>query len=234
MTKNSVRVAFTVSILLNLLLVGITGGMMLHQKHKPWHEIKAEMSPETQHLMARTLQKSRRDMGGEMREMRAAKKALAKIMSAKEFDADAYERAMKRMSAARAKVEKGRTKAMKELATQLPREERKKLAGRFTRSPGRYPEKRKIEKDSNKIWPPPFRETVANEQKKAVSEPTLFVGPELIVEPPAPERKPVYGPLAEQPETDPLPEPAQKENPEEKFFSFDSIKVEPPPESPNN
>ncbi len=222
MTKNSVRAAFTISILLNLLLIGVVGGMALRQPQKSWHEATKEMSPEAQHLMARTFQKSRRDMGAEIREMRAAKKALAKAVSAKEFDKKAYERAMKRLSVARAKMAEGRGEAIKELAAELPREERKKLAGRLTRPFGGRHERRQPEKGSDEYSLPPREEMVVSRQEEVAPEPEPFVGPKLMVGPP--ERKPTYGPEPQ----------AQNSEGKESFFKFEAVKFAPPPEPPNN
>ncbi len=133
MTK-AVKIIFTVSILLNLLLVGAFAGLALkHRSHQPWHEVKNEMAPETQHLMAKAYQDSRREMGVAIKDMRKGRDDLVKIMSAEEFDPEAYDVAMAKIVKARAEMGAKRMEATKEMAAQLPQSERKKLAQKFKR-----------------------------------------------------------------------------------------------------
>ena len=202
MTKNSVRTAFTVSIVLNFLLLGVIGGITLRQPPKPWHEIKAEMSPQTQHLIARNIQKSRHDMSAEIKKMRAAKKSIIRAMNAKEFDTDSYERAMKKLQTARTKINMSQIESMKALASELSREERQKLAKGFGHRPGEYHKKSNPKKDSEKLWPPPFKNMVMSARE---DKPDRVMGP--------PERKPTYGPAQQQKEPKqklfgPPPEPS--------------------------
>lgn len=133
MTKR-VKIFFTVSVLLNLLLGGALAGMAVDEMgHKPWEEVKAELAPETQNLLARSFQESSRAMSSTIGDMRSAREKMKKIFSAKEFDETAYDKAVEEMTLAQQKLMNERLRVSKELATQLPQEEREKIAEKFSK-----------------------------------------------------------------------------------------------------
>lgn len=123
------RTALTVSVTLNLFMVGMLGAIMVQGPAS--HDARSVvdgMDPETQHLMARAFQKGHHDMGAKISKIQDSKKAIKNILSAKEFDADAYDRALERLYEAQEAVRTHRADVIKEMAEQLPQEERKVLA----------------------------------------------------------------------------------------------------------
>jgi uncharacterized membrane protein len=131
---------FTVSILLNVLLFGALAGVTADRfMHRPWEKmLSKDLTPETQNVMARTFQKSHEQIKGSYEEMQKAREDMAAAFSASTFDANAYEEAVKRMNKARAKVMDQRFETMKELAAELPQDERKKMAKQIAKGFGGY------------------------------------------------------------------------------------------------
>lgn len=134
------KTIFTVSIILNVLLLGAVAGMAVDRfMYGSWEQmVSKDLAPETQNVMARTFQKSHEKIKGHYEEMRAARADLAKAFSARNFDERAYEDAVKRMNKARDKVMAQRFEAMKELAVELPQSEREKMAKQLAKGFGGY------------------------------------------------------------------------------------------------
>ncbi|HBR69462.1 MAG TPA: hypothetical protein DEA55_08820 [Rhodospirillaceae bacterium] len=123
------RTALTVSVALNLFMIGMLGAIMVQGPAS--HDARSVvdgMDPETQHLMARAFQKGHHDMGAKISKIQDSKKAIKNILSAKEFDADAYDRALERLYEAQEAVRTHRADVIREMAEQLPQEERMVLA----------------------------------------------------------------------------------------------------------
>jgi uncharacterized membrane protein len=135
MTINSakaMKIFFTVSVLLNIALIGVFAGSALKRMNDdPLRSVHAEMSPEARHIVARKMQSAFRDNRAEMQKAREAKKAVRDILSAEEFDAEAFEAKAMEMHDTRTKMGLRRIEVTKELASQLSQEDRKVLASRF-------------------------------------------------------------------------------------------------------
>lgn len=137
--SRKIKTFFTVSILLNVLLFGALGGIAVGEfSDRPWHRMAEDLKPETQNVLARTFQKSHNEAKAAYQEMKAAKEELSRIFSARNFDAEAYKKAVERMRAAREKVMEERFEAMMELGAELPQSERKKIAEQFSKRFGEY------------------------------------------------------------------------------------------------
>lgn len=123
------RTALTVSVALNLFMVGMLGAIMVQGSARhDGRSVVDGMDPETQHLMARAFQKGHHDMDAKISKIQDSKKAIKNILTAKEFDADAYDRALERLYEAQEAVRTHRADVIKEMAEQLPQEERMVLA----------------------------------------------------------------------------------------------------------
>jgi uncharacterized membrane protein len=133
------KILFTVSILLNVLLIGAHVGMMVKMRRdNPWHYAHENLSPETQNLVAREFQEARREMGDNMRAFHQARKDLTGILKKDKLDEDAYGEALKRMQDAQQKMTLRKIEMMKDLMAQLPPEEREKLSHRMMRPFGKH------------------------------------------------------------------------------------------------
>ncbi|MFN3701030.1 MAG: periplasmic heavy metal sensor [Alphaproteobacteria bacterium] len=136
MTINSakaMKIFFTVSVLLNIALIGVFAGSALKRMgDDPLRSVHAEMSPEARHIVAREMQSAFRDNRAEMQKAREVKKAVRDILSAEEFDAEAFEAKAMEMHDTRTKMGLRRIEVTKELASKLSQEDRKVLATRFS------------------------------------------------------------------------------------------------------
>lgn len=128
------KVIFTISVLLNVILIGVIGGHALKRwSDNPLHQMQAEMSPEARHIVARTMQAAFRDGKGKMREARNVKKEIRAILAAEEFDADAFDAQAMKLHEIMSGMGQKRISITKDLAEQLSLEDRKVLAERFSR-----------------------------------------------------------------------------------------------------
>lgn len=132
--SKKIKILFTISVLLNVVLIGMAAGHMVKRwNHSPMETAMKEMSPEGRHIVARELQNAFRDGHDDMRKMRQTKKELKKILTAEEFDADAFESAAEKMHEMRSEMGEKRIDVTKGLAKKLSREDRSALAKKFDR-----------------------------------------------------------------------------------------------------
>lgn len=132
--SNNMRMIFTISIILNVLLIGWAAGMAYkHYTYNPMQKMQAEMSPEARNIVARTMQKAFREGREEMKKARAVKKDIKAILSAPEFDAEAFDAKAKTLSEIMRGMGQRRIEVTKELASQLSAADRKVLSERFSR-----------------------------------------------------------------------------------------------------
>jgi Spy/CpxP family protein refolding chaperone len=123
----------TLSVLLNILLAGVAGGMVIEKwQREPWHNMK-ELAPDTRNLLGRSYQEARAEMSATFREMREARKEINEVLEAEPFDAAAFEAGAQRMQKAQRKMIDRKIEIMKELAPQIPPEERQKLSSHLMR-----------------------------------------------------------------------------------------------------
>lgn len=120
------KIIFTLSLLLNLVLIGVGAGMFYRFTMEG--PVPGDMTPEARHFMARTFQEGRdrvRPLIGDIKEKR---KRVEEIMVADEFDLDAYNIAVSEMMASRDKIARKRAEIMGEALVDLPAADRKRLA----------------------------------------------------------------------------------------------------------
>lgn len=155
--NKKLKILFTVSVIFNVLLLGIHSGMAYkHVSDKPWHKVRESLAPETKHVMARQFQKNRSDMKPIISEARAQKKAVLRVLQAENFDQDKFEREVKKLQKLQGKVRGYKAQSVGELAAQLSLEERTKLSGFFSKvlsdrgRGGRHKKKRDMERSRDK------------------------------------------------------------------------------------
>lgn len=132
--NKGMKLFFTLSIILNVMLLGIGGGMIYkHYSHSPVEDMHAEMSPEARHIVARTMQNAFRDGRETMEQARQAKKELKDIIAAETFNADLFSVQAEKLQAIKSEMSKKRIDVTKELAAQLSQADRKILAEKFSK-----------------------------------------------------------------------------------------------------
>lgn len=131
------KIILTVSILLNVVLIGVGAGHAYkHWSSHSWHKVKQEISPEARNVAGRTFQQAFRDIRPLGQEARKARGDLVKILSADEFDEEAFDKAVERLSSVKIKIQDAKVQATRNLAMQLSVEERRKMAERMAKMVG--------------------------------------------------------------------------------------------------
>lgn len=142
---------FTVSILLNIMLLGIGGGLAYqHYTHNPAEHIYREMSPEARNIVARTMQEAFREGRSTMDEARQIKNDLKVIISAEEFDEQKFMAEAQKMQAIKAAMGEKRIEVTRDLAKQLSQDDRTILAERFSKGFHGYKHKGKDKEHAHK------------------------------------------------------------------------------------
>jgi uncharacterized membrane protein len=131
------RIFFTVSIALNIVLLGIVGGDAYRRwQDSPWWEVREEVSPENQNKVASTFQSAFRDIRTVSDEARKIRAEIVTILSAEKFDKGRFEDAIRRLAVTRNKIAAIKVKATRDLAEALSQQERAKMAERMARMVG--------------------------------------------------------------------------------------------------
>ena len=131
------KIFLSISVLFNLLLAGtIAGHVYKHWSSHPWHNVKAELSPEGRNIAGRTFQSAFRDIRPLGDKARKARAELVKILSAEEFDEAGFDNATKRMLGIRGDMKARKIQAMKDVAMKLSVEDRRQMANRMAKMVG--------------------------------------------------------------------------------------------------
>lgn len=125
------KIIFTLSLVINILLLGILGGQayrMKHGGHGSWGTLREKLTPETRALMKQTFKDKKPEIFVIFKEVREKKKALIEVYSAEIFDPVAYDAAARDLQQLGIKIANHKLETFKELGAQLPQEDRKVLA----------------------------------------------------------------------------------------------------------
>lgn len=149
------KIILTVSIILNVLLLGMTGGMMYKKwqwKRSNIEIVQADFSPEARNLIARHFQEARNEMKDEFGKSRQRRKKLVDLLRAENFDQDEYDRTVEQMRDTQNELLERKMEMLKDLALALPPEDRKKISPQFIRPYGPHhgSDKGKSSKDEAK------------------------------------------------------------------------------------
>ena len=129
MTK-TLKVIFTISVLLNIAFAGLVSGHYA-KKMKKWEAFHSELAPETHEVIKATL-KNKHDIIRKKRKMEREKLAvISGILNAEEFDEAKFKDAIEDWREFQNGVIDGKTDTMIRIASQLPQAERQKLSKRF-------------------------------------------------------------------------------------------------------
>lgn len=120
MTKH-IKIIFTLSILLNLILIGTIGA---HNFKKYQRDDFPAMSEKTRELIEGNLKLSRADRQEKKDEMRAQRDNLKRIVTAQDFDLAAYNKAINQMLESRHEGAKQKAAAIGKVLSELPYAER--------------------------------------------------------------------------------------------------------------
>lgn len=129
--SRAIKVIFTVSILGNLFLLGIVGGHIYRTatpRVEAWKDFRKDLSPDTRDLMRQKFKGGRKDVVGIVRDVRQKRKALEGVFTAEKFDPQEYDRIAQELSSLGQKIAQQKLRIFRELAMELPQEERIKIS----------------------------------------------------------------------------------------------------------
>lgn len=153
--NRNLKLLFTVSVLMNVLLLGVSGGMVVKRHHGPhaWmEEAQKGMSPEARTLMAREFQEAHKQIGPLGQDARAARQDIVKALSSPEFSEAEFDAAIEALRKAQQGIMTEKMEATKRIAGELPQAERAKLAEHFAKS---YSNKWNRDPGKHDFPPPP-------------------------------------------------------------------------------
>lgn len=132
--NNKIKIALTVSIILNFLFAGLLIGNVsksfLHDKsdHSSFMEMTEKLPPEKQKLFMERIETLKEEHKKVKQDIRNTKKEIADILRAPDFDEQLYEMKISEMHNLYRGKAKNMANTIKELAVQFTPEEREVLA----------------------------------------------------------------------------------------------------------
>lgn len=129
---NRLKIIFTISVLLNVLLIGMISGNMYHHI-KPKH-IDVAIDDKTKSLIHQKMKEGRPDMRLHMKQTRAQKSALEEIITAPEFNIDDYKAVTKEILASKNQMGLKKADRMGEVLQSLSQEERQQISKKFLKN----------------------------------------------------------------------------------------------------
>lgn len=129
--SKKVKILFTFSLILNVLFLSMVAGHFFHQsgEGRPWDETKAMLAPETREVMNVAFKKNKGEIVSFFGEAHKNKEAMKALLSAPEFDGAAYDVMAEKLEVFSGQMMGHRVSVIKEIFSQLPQEERLKMAG---------------------------------------------------------------------------------------------------------
>lgn len=133
--SKKMKLVFTLSVLANLLLVGLMIGHSAKRWRGPPPALPSaeNLSAESAALIRKVFEEERAGLQPLIDEMRGVKSDLMHAVSAETFDAKAFDTAARKMKATLGKMTAQRLDMFKSVSAQLPQEDRVKFADKFVR-----------------------------------------------------------------------------------------------------
>jgi uncharacterized membrane protein len=134
MMSKTKKILFTASVLLNIVLLGVTGGVMYKKHHgPPWQSFKERLAPETQAMVQENFDSARADIRPLLSALMKEREQMVAIMNEEPFDSARFDASVDRVQAIQRQIGDTKAQSMKSLMEKLPREERVKLADNMAR-----------------------------------------------------------------------------------------------------
>ena len=120
------KLIFTISLLLNIVLVGVGTGMFF--RYCQDIPIPGTMSPDARNFVARTYQNGREEVKPLITEVKARRQTVESILTSDQFDRKAYDKAVDDLLDTQGKIMRHRADTMGKALTELSDEDRKKFS----------------------------------------------------------------------------------------------------------
>jgi len=126
-----IKLFFTLSLILNVIFVGVGLGLLYRFCVDMPMPIPADMSPEARHFIAKTFQDGREQTKPLIEKIKSKREVVEDIITAEKFDAKAYDKAVADMLETRDEISKKRASIMGEALKELPAADRERFAKRI-------------------------------------------------------------------------------------------------------
>lgn len=136
------KLIFTVSVLLNIVFVGVGAGMLY--RYCQDIPIPGTMSPDARNFVARTYQNGREEVRPLIQEVKARRQKVETILQSDNFDRKSYDSAVDDLLETQGKIARHRADTMGKALDELSPEDRKKFSKEIISglTPGRPKHKR--------------------------------------------------------------------------------------------
>jgi len=125
-----IKIIFTLSLLLNVVLLGVGAGVFYRFCHNDI-AIPGDLSPEARSFIARTFQEGREKVKPLISEVKARRSKVEDVLTADTFDSKAYNKTVSDMLDTRDKISRQRADIMGKALVDLPVADRKRFANRI-------------------------------------------------------------------------------------------------------
>jgi Spy/CpxP family protein refolding chaperone len=129
--KKTIKIIFTLSLLLNIALIGVVLGGM-YKRYK-WHQPPVELSEKSQKILKDNFQQTRMEMRESFDKIRADGRELQHIITAETFDREAYDEAVSKILKKKDDLAHAKADSMGDVLSRLSVEERQKISKRLVR-----------------------------------------------------------------------------------------------------
>jgi uncharacterized membrane protein len=119
------------------LLLGAAGGMAYKKwQDNPWHSAKNDMSPETQEMLKQRFGEMHKEMEPLFAEMKKNRNEMRALLQQQEFDAVRFDLVTQNYRKMRREMSEKMSDVTKQIASQMPAQDRQKMADQFVRGFG--------------------------------------------------------------------------------------------------
>lgn len=133
----SMRNVLLASLALNIIVLAVFAGFVYARLQNDWFYGSAEeFSPESAHMAARIMRKTRDDLQKETERLQSTRSDILKVLQQDKFDNLTYEHHTDDLKKINARILEKKIEATRSLAKNLPDAERQRLAGRLAESLG--------------------------------------------------------------------------------------------------
>lgn len=133
--NRNLRLLFTLSLLANVLLLGVAGGFAWkHYMYKSGRAVlmKESLDQTSRQIVMKSMKESRPEIEEKIAAAKDARKDLIAVMVAEDFDETAYDNAARTLIERQTVLMESKAEVARGLFQQLPREARQKLAKKFS------------------------------------------------------------------------------------------------------
>lgn len=135
------KVIFTLSLLLNVLLIGVVAGACYKRMDGP-PRFSESRNPQFNHKMAQAMMEARKGQEALYKDMKDARKELVSVLSAPDFSEDAFKAASEKVEKAQEALSRARNEATLKMAKEMTPEERQQMAKHMQAMSERYKRQR--------------------------------------------------------------------------------------------